>query len=1105
MMHRIALGFVCASITLPVVARPAGDDRGGGSTQERRMSFHNRLLLNRAVLAGLQSVEVLLLARGRPEGLRYEGRSEGLRYEGWPEGLRYRDLRQVGAAVDTLGGRVVRSEPDIGYLRVEIAPARLLQLVDSSEIEAYQISSLSLGTWYRDGPPMANATLQRSFEVSPIAPDTPSGDFGHLPALTHEASRAPGFTADSDIGVGEWMRTHPTFDGRGVTIALVESGLPSFTGPVLRTAKTLDGRDVPKIAGILNTIDPASPDETRVRLDTPIDAAKSWARVGNRTYILPGPGRFRAGALEVPGGGNVIQRFAVLEEESTGTVWIDTDGDASFENEEPLADVNERFQPRFLTLTYPQRMDVSFVMGRGREPHVVHIYLGKSAHQTMTASVAAGNVTPDSLASGVAPGARLLFVRISSPNLGGVGRLVEGFIEVARRPDVDVISASTPIAMIPDTAADFVGLLFSRLHEVYGRPILNGAGNYGLTLGQVHANGGVLSVGGLLSPGSFAALYGGREITDMSVHVMSGAGPGIDGSIEPDFLAPVERLSATLPWKTEIEAVPANAPTRRLPPGYAISCCTSSSSPYAAGVVALLVSAAKQSGVRYTSRTLRRALTVTARPVPGFQSFHQGNGALDILAAWQALRNPFEPPDIVSSATVVHPLAQYAARGHEGSGILEFQGWKPGMKGSREIRFTRTSGPDRPLTFRLAWSADDGTFTTPGSLTLPLNETVPLRVEIDAKTAGAHSGLLTLHDDETGAVAFRTQATIVVSEPLRDASHAGLELAGTSGAMLARAHYLDIPAGTAALSLELRVLRGAATPSVFQSHGLPSSYYMHVHPMETIFLGPGTYRIRMPHPEPGTWTVRLKNWSAGLSSRQLRIMGSTGSLEDLDYRLNARLLAASLRARGTDGGSVEVELENRGSTVIEPVLEAWPGSLRSHRQQFRSDGLANLIEIDVPADAATLSLQLRAEGSGTELFLYDCTTGQCFSYDIAFPAAESQALTVRRPAAGRWIAAVNAAPFPAAKGSFALDEVITTGAPVRQASGGERATGARWREILTTLPQSPPAAGRTAVVFFELIDQAAEREEKEHPWSRATHFVQLRDRPVAIATAIYRP
>ena len=1091
-MHRVALGLLCASLAPVVVGPQARSDRQPDSPSPRRMSFHNRMLLNRAVLAGLQSVEVLLLVKGRPEGPR--SGEDGA--EGSPSSV-------VGRAVAQLGGEVRRIEPDIGYLRIEIAPGRLLDLVASPHIESYQISSFSMGTWYRDGPPVANATLQRGFEVSPIAPAEPPDDYAHLPTLTHEESRAPGFTADNDVGVGEWTRAHPTFDGRGVTIALVENGLPSFTDPVLRTAKTLDGRDVPKIAGIVNAIDPEFPDETRVRLETSIESTKSWARVGNRTYILPHPGRFHFGTLEIPGGANVIQRFALVEEDGTGRVWIDADGDASFQNEEPLVDVNERFDPRFLTLTYPRPVKVSFVMGRGPQPRIVHIYVGKGGHQTMTASVAAGNVTPDSLASGVAPNARLLFVRMNSPNLGGVGRILEGFIAAARHAEVDVISASTPVDMVPDTSADFVGLLFSRLNTAYGKPILNGAGNYGLNLGQVHSSGEALSVGGVLSPATFAAFYGGRALDRMTVHIMSGVGPGIDGSIKPDFLAPVERISATLPWIVDVDAVPQNAPGRRLPPGYGISCCTSSSSPYAAGVVALLISAARQSNVPFALPTLSRALRVTARPVPGFPSFHQGNGVLDIDAAWQELKDPFNPPKIVATATVVHPLAQYAARGTAGAGILEFSGWRAGMKGMREIAFRRESGPRSPVTYRLAWSADDGTFSTPSSITLPLNETVRLRVSIDVKTAGVHSGLLTLHDADTGAVAFRTQATIVAPEHF-DQSDGRLDVHGTIGLMRAAAHYLDVPADAGGLSLEVEVTRGVASPSVFQSHGLPSGYYFHAHPMDVVSMGPGTYRVRMPNPEPGTWTLRLKNWSSYLNERRHAFMAPTGSVDDVEYRLDARIQAASLQPRRTPDGGVTVDLENRGSTVVEPVVEAWPGSLRSHQQPFQPDGLANIIEIDVPRDAATLSLQLRAQGSHTELFLYDCTTGQCFSYDIAFPAAESQRLIVRKPTPGRWVAAVNAAPFPAANGSFVLDEVITTGTPVRRASTAERPNGAKWTEIFDTLPEHWPIEDQTSIVFFELIDEAAERGEREQPWSRAKHFVPLRDRPVAIATAIYR-
>jgi hypothetical protein len=88
--------------------------------RERRMSFHNRLLLNRAVVTGLQSIEVLLLVEAAA-------------------------LTRTAARVETLGGRVYRTEAAIGYLRVHIPLERLLDLVSSRDIEAYQITPLSRG------------------------------------------------------------------------------------------------------------------------------------------------------------------------------------------------------------------------------------------------------------------------------------------------------------------------------------------------------------------------------------------------------------------------------------------------------------------------------------------------------------------------------------------------------------------------------------------------------------------------------------------------------------------------------------------------------------------------------------------------------------------------------------------------------------------------------------------------------------------------------------------------------------------------------------------------------------------------------------------------
>ena len=80
------------------------------------MSFHNRLLLNRAVVGGLRSVDVMLLAR----------MSAGAETP----------AQRAGARVVELGGRLRKTEAAIGYLRVEIPIERLVDLVSTADIAA---------------------------------------------------------------------------------------------------------------------------------------------------------------------------------------------------------------------------------------------------------------------------------------------------------------------------------------------------------------------------------------------------------------------------------------------------------------------------------------------------------------------------------------------------------------------------------------------------------------------------------------------------------------------------------------------------------------------------------------------------------------------------------------------------------------------------------------------------------------------------------------------------------------------------------------------------------------------------------------------------------
>jgi len=1042
----------------------------------RPMSFHNRVLLNRAAVTGVNTLEVMLATT--------PGR-----------------LEAASAAVERVLGTVKYGAAAVGYLRADVPTNSLTALVGDASIDAYQISWRSRAAWLRDGVPRPNAEMFRGFETSaPAAPD-PSPPKHGLPALSAVASRQPGYTADEDVGLRRWTEEHPTFDGRGVTIALLESGLPEFTHPTIRTAKTLDGREIPKLAGILNTIADDHVDESRVQLDVEIKSVSAWHRIESRTYIMPRTGHFRFGRFRLLAGANLVHEFGVLRDDTSGEIWVDANGNADFSDEAPVSDVNMRFDPRHLKLIHPRPLEVAFVVAQGRHPNVVHIYHSGSSHQAMTLSVVAGSASEDALTAGVAPAARILLIRSNSTDYS-LRDIVEGFIAALARPDVDMLSDSQGIGMAPDTAADFMGLILRRMVAAYGKPVFHSAGNNRLMLNEVSALGDVFSVGGSISAQTFAALYGGGTIDGLMVHPYSAAGPAVDGALKPDFLAPVHRIAADLWTRSSDVRLPRNAPTMYLPSGYQISCCTSASGPFAAGIGALLLSAAKQQGILYSVTSLGRALRVGARFLPHSPAHEQGNGVLDVNAAWRELQRTLEIPRIRTEGPIVHPLVPYAARGSVGEGLYERDGWTAGMTGVREMRFYRESGPRDPVTYRVGWVGNDGTFAARQSVTLPLGTWVSLPIHIAVKTPGAHSSILSLHDAVTGDALLRTMTTIVAAYPIRDLGRP-LRLAGTVPVMGSEAHYVAIPGDVELLDIDLEVIRGSLDVGVLPSHGLYGPYYWHAYPGYGRTFAKGTHRLAMPRPAAGTWSVYVGNTSAFDERNQALI-----SHEAAEYVIRIRILSASLRPRRLQSGAIAVDLENLGAEIREPIVQTSTGTRRSYRGDYLPNGMPNLFDIDVPEGAEALVLQARAlDATRLELYLYECTSGECFSYDYTVPAVTARTFVVRRPRAGRWKVAVNAAPFPRQAGTFVLDEIITAGVERRTVARGPRPPGATWSETFFAAgsePSAPPPRKDShRVILVELLDNAVERETNALPWDDGTISREYVGKGGVIGTAVH--
>src|SRR5690606_3945037 len=86
------------------------------------------------------------------------------------------------------------------------------------------------------------------------------------------------------------------------------------------------------------------------------------------------------------------------------------------------------------------------------------------------------------------------------------------------------------------------------------------------------------------------------------------------------------------------------------------------------------------------------------------------------------------------------------------------------------VKITRKSGPTRLVPHRLSWLGNDGTFTAPPLVLLPLNKPVEITVWARPK-AGVHSAILRVDDPSTSTVDLEVLHTVVAAQPLAPAGY----------------------------------------------------------------------------------------------------------------------------------------------------------------------------------------------------------------------------------------------------------------------------------------------------------------------------------------------
>src|SRR5436190_27953 len=465
--------------------------------------------------------------------------------------------------------------------------------------------------------------------VSAVPPDASRAAMPQ-PAVDPAVAFMLGLMPLKSTGVDVFRTLHPTYDGRGVLIAILDSGIdpgvPGLTTTSTGAPKVIELRDFSGEGRVSLTAFPAPTDKEMrgaARIGR-MTTATTWYRGVFRELPL---GRPPAG--DVNGNGRNTDEFpVVVVKASDGWVaFLDTNLDGSFEDEMPLHDYRQGREMIALG-----RKPISIVANFSESPDsapVLDLFFDTSGHGTHVAGIAAGyNLFDVAGFTGVAPGAQIIGLKIANNARGGVtvhGSMMRAIDYAAR------FAAQRNLPLV-------LNMSFGVGNEHEGRAVIDSivdafllthpeavfaisAGNDGpglSTLGFPGSADLALSVGASY-PGVFAAppQPGGRTPRDVMGWFSSRGGE----LAKPDIVTPGVAFSSVPRWDT----------------GNEIKGGTSMASPHAAGLAACLVSALAQEGRRATASDIAQALRMSARPFNGARFIDDGAGMPALEAAYQWL------------------------------------------------------------------------------------------------------------------------------------------------------------------------------------------------------------------------------------------------------------------------------------------------------------------------------------------------------------------------------------------------------------------------------------------------------------------------------------
>ena len=487
------------------------------------------------------------------------------------------------------------------------------------------------------------ATRSQPAQAPPTATASPpvaardAAAAGAQPILPPAVAFMSGLMPLTSTGVERFRERHPTYDGRGVLIGILDTGLDPGAEGLITTStgapKVVDLRDFSGEGRVALTPVTPSADGTVSVAGRSLAGAGRIARLtGTRTWYAGRLSELPLGkppAADLNGDGTNTDVFPVVVVRAVDgwVAFIDSNLNDSFEDEAPLHDY--RLGRETIALgTKPITIVANF--GETRGIPTLDFVFDNGGHGTHVAGIAAGhnlfNVTGF---DGVAPGAQIIGLKIANSARGGVS--VNGSMQRAMEYAARY-AAQRNLPLV-------LNLSFGVGNEFEGRAVIDSivnaflvahpdvvftisAGNDGPGLSSLGFPGSAdlaLTVGATL-PGSLAPLRQ-QDAPQVDRDVLESFSSRGAEAAKPDVVAPGWAFSSVPRWDT----------------GHEIKPGTSFAAPHVAGLAARLVSALLQEDRKVSAAEVAQALRVSATRLPGETVIDQGAGTPQLDAAYRWL------------------------------------------------------------------------------------------------------------------------------------------------------------------------------------------------------------------------------------------------------------------------------------------------------------------------------------------------------------------------------------------------------------------------------------------------------------------------------------